>query len=358
METEVRISHGAEAVEGATRAISYSGFGLDVATGECVLASLSTFESHRGYEQRLAAAVTNRRTILGGWMTAAGGLNDLAVSVLHEEVQRVDSKTGFIKVTLDIHGPYGKKDLAQLRLNWKASADFFRALAQLPPEVRAERPLPLPEPSEADPTGAHAANAALWVADPRAGAMLAALDEHARAGTFDGPTALDLMRRVVIAHRVLVSGPAGYGTSFASPLSADDLAHTVSSFLGPPMSHQPVQAGVSAYDFAFDGRGERMSAALGALGIASYIGLGIGFSPGRMIAAELMKKPDVRAIRLVVSNIAGGSTYELWANNQPLGRAEGQLAMALNQGIAHSAYAVLERRVQRGWQVGYPELFT
>jgi hypothetical protein len=187
--------------------------------------------------------------------------------------------------------------------------------------------------------------------------MLAALDERARSGAMDPATALDLVRRVTMAHRVLVSGPAGQGSSMASPLSADDLAYTLANFLGNPVNRQELQPGMSAYDFAFDGRGERMSTALSAIGVASYVGLGIGFSPGRMIAAQLMKKPDVRAIRLVVSGLSGGCAYELWANNQPLGRAEGQLALALHQGIAHSAYPVLQRRVHHGWDVGYPQLF-
>ena len=70
-----------------------------------------------------------------------------------------------------------------------------------------------------------------------------------------------------------------------------------------------------------------------------------------------MKKDDVRAIRLCVANVPGGCSYELYANNKRLERGEGQLALGIHQGLAHSAYGVLERRCQVGWNVPYPQLF-
>ncbi len=357
VDTGLTVALGPHAAEIGARATAYAGIGLDLTSGECLLAGVASFESHRGYDQRTATIVTNRRTIFSGWMTAKGELNDVAVGVHHDEVHRVEAKRGALAVKLEVHGPRGVSDLSRLSVEYKGATDFFHALSQIPLGQRAEPPIPLPVAGADDPAGAQAANAGLWYPDARAGVMLHSLDQAAREGRMDGATALDLVHRVQLAHRTMVSGCAGYGHALMSAMSADDLAFCLANFLGPPIGRQMLQGNVAAYDFRYSDNDPQMSRALAAVGVAAYVGLGVGFSPGRMIAAQLMKKDDVRAIRLCVADVPGGCSYELYANNKRLERGEGQLALGIHQGLAHSAYDVLERRCRLGWNVPFAQLF-
>lgn len=231
---------GQASVTGA-RAVAYGGAGLDLACGECLLAGIGSHQSERGFEHRLAAAITNRRTIVGGWSSVKGVLNDVRAWVMHDEVLGLDAKTGLVSAKFDVHTPRGPVELVHL---------------------------------------------------------------------------------------------------------------------GQPMSYQSPQPGLHWLDFRLDPRRDAIGGALKALGIASFIGLGIGFSPGGMIAAEIMKKQPVHAIRFVYADAPGGCAYEMHANGRRLEHGEAEMAHAIHQLLLHAAWPVLERRCHVGWGQAYAQLFA
>jgi hypothetical protein len=342
----------------AARVAAYSGSGLDVANGECLLAGICTYSSDRGYEHRMVGAVTNRRTLFGGFSTAKGALNDARGSVDHEAVMGVDGKGSLVFTKCDVLTPTGPQNFAPLKGRCPDIEKFFAGLARIPFGQRADPPMPLPTPSPEDPTGAHAALASLWFPDERTHALLASVIAAVNEGALDLASAIDLVRRLQIAHRSTFSGPASYGQSFLSPLSADDLAHVLIGAFGQAMAYGNPQPGVHCLDIRIDPKRDAISPALKALGIASFIGLGIGFSPGGMIAAEMVKKPPVHAIRFVYYDVQGGCAYEMYANGKRLEQGEGEMAHAIHQLLLHSAWPVLERRCRVGWQTPYPQLFA
>ena len=169
---------------------------------------------------------------------------------------------------------------------------------------------------------------------------------------------MDLVTRLQIAHRSLCSGVAAAGQAFLSPLSADDLGHVLVGAFGQPMGYSNPQPGMHCLDLRIDPNRDTLSPALKALGIASFFALGVGFSPGRMIAADMMKKQPVHAIRVVYYDVQGGCAYELFANGRRLEVGEAEMAHAIHQLLLHSAWPVLQRRCRVGWQTPYQQLFA
>lgn len=218
----------------ASEAVARSGFGLDLYSGERVLAALAVLDS-RG---RIAVAVTNHRTIVGG----AG----IAISVRHEEVVGVVVGGG----RLELRTTVGTRDLTSLLPAGDSLVEFFRALASTPPRERAEPPCPTFTPGGADPTGAHGAMRELWSNDPSAATMLGEIARRSRSGDLDEGAAQDLVGRVVLAHRARCCGAAAFGSSFLSPLPAADFGELALSVLGTPLRRMPTTAGVDKMEFA------------------------------------------------------------------------------------------------------------
>ena len=358
MKSELEVALFGAAVGPAARAASYAGTGIDVVNGECLLAGMFTYEESRGYGNRFVAAVTNRRTIFGGWSTAKGFLNDVRNAVEHDAVMGIDAKQSMLSAKCDVHTPYGPKDFGNFWSRYKEIENFFRGLLQIPVGYRSDPSTPLPGPTPDDPTGAHAALASLWFPDERTHALLAATIDAYHQNTIDLASAVDLVGRLQIAHRSMCSGVAASGQSFLSPLSADDLGHVLMGAFGRPMGYGNPQPGVHCLDVGIDPTRDSLSPALKALGIASFVGLGIGFSPGGMIAAEMLKKQPVRAIRFTYWDVQGGCAYEMHANGKRLEVGEAEMAHAIHQLLLHSAWPVLERRCRIGWQTPYPQLFA
>ena len=215
----------------ASEAVARSGFGLDLYSGERVLASLAV----RG---RTAVAFTNHRTIVGG-----GGI---AISVRHDEVVGIAVAAG----KLELRTTLGTRDLTPLLPASDSVVAFFRALASTDPRERAEPPCPTFTPGGADPTGAQGAIRELWSNDPSAAMMLGEIARRSRSGDLDEGAAQDLVGRVVLAHRARCCGAAAFGSSFLSPLPAADFGELVLSVLGTPMRRMSMSAGVERMEFA------------------------------------------------------------------------------------------------------------
>jgi hypothetical protein len=358
MQGELEVGLFGNAQGPAARAAAYAGCGVDVANGECLLAGIYTYDENRGFEHRLVGAVTTRRTIFGGWSTVKGSLNELRGSVDHDEVIGFEAKTGLVSAKCEVLTVRGPQNFLGLWSRYPEIEVFFRGLLQIPAGHRGEPPTPLAAPTPDDPTGAHAALASLWFPDDRTHALLAATIDAVHRGAVDLGSAVDLVARVQVAHRSMCSGTAAAGHAFLSPLGADDLGHVLAGVLGPPLAYGNPQPGVHCMDLRIDTTRDALSPALRALGIASFFALGVGFSPGRMIAADMMKKPAVNAIRVVYYDVAGGCAYELFANGRRLECGEAELAHALHLLLLHSAWPVLERRCRSGWAMPYAELFA
>jgi hypothetical protein len=341
-ELEVGLFGGA-AVPGA-RAVAYGGQGLDLAGGECVLAAIGSHAEPQGFHHRLGVAITNRRTIYGGWSSIKGNYNDVRATVMHEEVVGLDMKKSLVSLKFDVLTPRGPQNLVHFFAKVPEAEAFFRGLAQIPFGHRAEPALPLVAPSSGDPIGAHAALASLWYQDDRASAMIGALHHVFERGAIDPGTAVDLIGRVLLAHRAVPSGPAGWGNGFLSPICADDLGHVLCGALGQPLRYEQPQPGMHWLDFRYDPQRDTLSPALAALGIASFFALGIGFSPGRMIAAEMMRKQPLNVIRFAFADVQGGCAYEIYGNGRRIEPVEAELGHAFHQLLVHAAWPVLERR--------------
>jgi hypothetical protein len=218
----------------ASEAVARSGFGLDLYSGERVLASLAVDHS-RG---RIAVAFTNHRTIVGG----AG----IAISVRHDEVIGVVDGDG----RLELRTTSGARDLTPLLASGDAVVAFFRVLTSTDPRRRVEPPCPTFSPGGTDPTGAHGAIHELWSNDPSAAAMLDEIARRSRSGDLDEGAAQDLVGRVVLAHRARCCGAAAFGSSFLSPLPAADFGELVLAVLGTPLRRMPTSAGVERMEFA------------------------------------------------------------------------------------------------------------
>lgn len=342
----------------ASRAVAYAGAGLDLVGGEYPLAAIATYDDQRGFEHRLGVVITTTRTIMGGWSSIKGQLNDVRNVVGHDEIVRVDAKAGMLAQHCDVITTRGPQKFVVPFAYFPEIEGFFRGVLALSPADRRDAGAPLAQPSAADPTAAESAIAGLWCDDTRAAELLRAIAGYAAAGRLAVEHAIDFVGRVTLAHRAAAMGPAAYGTAFLSPLSADDLGNLLVGALGTPLGYATVAQGTHALEFRYDPQRDQLSPALAALGIASFVGLGIGFSPGRMIAAEMMRKPRLDVIRIVYADVAGGCAYEIFGNGRRLELTEGELAHALHQLVIHSALGVLERRVHMGWQVPYAELFS
>lgn len=342
---------GAEAVAGC-------GEGLDLHAGERVLAAMLARETPKGYEHRLACAITDRRTVLSGYSSMKGGHNAKRFSLRHDQVMQVESKEGVLSNFVALISPHGKFELTFPDATSMLDG-FYRTMAmQVPYAGRCEPPTPFLTPSEADPAGAQSAAQALWVQDTQAAGLLALIDQRTKSGEWSTDVGRDLAGRVVLAHRSRCGGPGMHEGGWISPMSAQDFGHTLTSIFGPPTAHQVPQPGTDWLDFYVDPNRDPFGPVLDALGVASYFALGVGFAPGKVIAHALMKKQPVTQLRFMFNEGQGFSRFQIQTPpGVPLERVDAFMAHRAHQALIHSACRVLERRCELGWQVPYEQLF-
>ncbi len=358
MDSEFQLVLSAQACPIAAEAVAHSGVGLDHFNGEYILAAMLQRETPRGYEHRLCGAITDRRLIVGGWSSIIGGYNDTRFSVGHADVAQAEWKATAFQNHLKLTTHQGQLHTVTFPAATKHLGPMYQQMASVPPQLRVTPGAPMPQPSAEDPAGCLAVGGALWREDPRASAMLATVDQQVRAGQLDPAAGYDLAGRVLLLHRSALSGPGGNGHQWLSPLSSGDLVHLMASFLGAPMQLQPLYQGFHSYQFRVDPQRDALGPVLTGLGIAAYVGLGVGFSPGKVIAHQMMQKKPLTEFRLSVGDATGCSMYTLDGPKGRLENGEGMYAHGLHQALIHSAYTVLERRVHYGWQVDYASLFA
>jgi hypothetical protein len=214
---------------------------------------------------------------------------------------------------------------------------------------RRRRPLApasdvLPSPSGCVPPNveqlARWARAGLYFSDPRAEQLLDAIATRTAASELSAEAGAELTFRVLVAHRTAGDGPARQEEAWVSAMPADDLAAIVTRALGPPLSGVP-EPGTRSLEFAFDERRNTVSTAATALGIASYVGFGVGLRPGRVIANALLSKRRVDRLRFTIADRPGYSLYMIHAEDVPLEKRDSLLARRLHLLLARAAFSML-----------------
>jgi hypothetical protein len=342
---------GAEALAGA-------GVGLDLHNGERVLAAVLSRETPKGHEHRLAAAITDRRTVLSGWSSTKGGHNNTRGNVLHSDIQRIDTKDSMLSSHVTLIGSQGKVELTFPPVT-AMLATFYRSMVdQIPPHARIEPNTPLLWPSHQDRVGLSAAGVALWVNDSDAQRMLGTIASSFASGQVNQQVAADFAARVVLAHRARASGPGMVNGQWVSPMCAQDLGMTLARVFGTPTAHTQPQPGWESLDFAVDPSRDPIGTAVSALGVASWAALGVGFAPGKMLAGALLKKQPITQVRVVFGDTGSFCSYLLYYPGGNLEVGDAMMAHQLHQLLIHMSYDVLHRRVQYGWNMPYHELVS
>ena len=355
---ELLLSRFADARGHGTEAVTGSGVGLELASGERILASALSVDRPKGHEHRLAVAITDRRTAISGWSDIAGPLthNSRRFSVLHADVDAVDVKTGMLKHHVALLAGASRHELPLGELVAPLGAFYQALVAQIPKASRLEPPAPLLTPGESDPTGARGAVRALWSEDPLARQMLEALERNHRERGMPVEMARDLAARVVLLHRSAQGAPAMRDGRWISPLSAGDLGHTLVRIFGAPTAQEAPQPGVTLLDFRLDPRRDVLADAVTALGVASYVAAGVGFAPGKVLAGAMLRKQAVTQLRVMFAEQAGGAAYKLLAPALPLEQCDARIAARVHLALTSAAYPVLVGRAERGWAPSYAEL--
>ncbi|MCB9594054.1 MAG: hypothetical protein H6719_15075 [Sandaracinaceae bacterium] len=356
-ETYLSLFDGAAAV--GAEAIAGSGVGSDHFAGERILASVLYRDTPKGHEHRLSLAITDRRTALSGWSSISGPMtfNEKRGSVLHAELTGVEVKSSLLSNKITLRHARGALELTFGEANAPLGA-FFQAIGSIPPQHRGEPPTPFVTPSEPDPTGASAAAAGLFVEDHEARSMLGQVAASAAQGNLDAAAGQDFVGRVLLAHRTRAGGPGMRDERWISPMSSQDLGHTLVRVFGQPTAHQQPQPGVEMLDFRIDPRRDYLGAAMTALGVASKITFGIGVSPGKAIANVLMKRREVTELRVLFADLPGCCAYRLFGHGVPVEQVDARVAQRIHEVLIASAYPVLARRAAYGWGVAYDALWS
>ncbi len=343
--TNVKV--GPEAAAWGSEACAFSGSGLDLYRAEHVLAAVRFHIQPRGTLHLAVLALTNTRLVLGGYASVKNERNALAATVGYEHMSAVKFEKSFFKgATLEVYGPSGMVSLIEVYRD--ALGEFFRALGALPPGTRAEPGMDAVRPTSADPSGAAAARGEMWAADPAIESTLHRIALATQRGELEAGQALDLVGRAVIAHRAPLQGPAGFGDGFAAAATGAEFPALLAELLGPPIGYQQGPNGALYIDFGVP-QSQGLPHALTALGLASFVGLGVGFSPGGVLARELLAKPPLRSIRVLARDSSGGTYYALFdgGTGQPLHTTEGIWAHGIHQTLAHHGRTALLRRVSQ-----------
>lgn len=350
------VPHGAEAVAG-------SGVGLDHFRGERILCSAHLRFTPSRHEHRMALAITDRRTVLGGWSDIKDNFNGKRFSIPHADLVATASEDGLLARSLGLVTATGKFE-APLGSSEgiKALDAFYRGMiGEVPPAARVEPPTPFPAPSADDPAGARAAADALWFEDPRARQMLQALAAKARTGEMEASVAADLVSRVVLAHRSRGGGAGMQDALWISPMSVADFGHTLLRIYGTAQQHGEPHPGVHSADFGFDPKRDPIVTVLDGVDVASYFVLGVGLAPTRLIggaiAEAIMRKDPIRQLRFVFGERPGFTGYQIHTPGRVLEDHDAQMAHRIHHALGYFAYAVLERRCALGWGPAYADLW-
>lgn len=355
--SEFTLALHAQATTIAAEAVAGCGLGLDHFNGEHVLAAMLQRETPRGYEHRLTCAITDRRTVVSGWSSIKGGYNDTRFTIPHAEIARVVVKDSLLANYVKLYSVRGSEHMLTFASATKLLGPLYEALGSLHPQARVAPSLPLPLPSPDDPAACAATNHSLWRPDPAITAALGHIDRLVREGGIAPASGYDFACRLLLLHRSAISGPGSNGVSWLSPMSGGDLARTVGSMFGPPVQHQDTPDGWSWYHFRVDPQRDELSPVLTGLGVAAYVGLGVGFSPGGLIAHQMMKREPLTGFRLGAMDTSACCMYSLDGPRGRLEQCEAMFAHQLHQAMIHSAYRVLERRCICGWETDYSGLF-
>ena len=80
--------------------------------------------------------------------------------------------------------------------------------------------------------------------------------------------------------------------------------------------------------------------------------------PGKAIARALMKRREVRNLRVLFADLPGCAGYKLSGEGVPLEQIDSRMAQRIHAGLNAAAYAVLGRRTELGWSARYDQLWT
>lgn len=357
-ETEFQLAVVQGAPELGAEAVAGCGQGLDHYGGEHIIAAALLRELPRGYEHRVSLAITDRRTIVNGWSSIKGGYNELRFSIPHPALARVEVKQGMLSNCVKLFTHDGQERQLIFPAATQMLGQLYQAMAYVHPQARVAPPIALPQPSADDPAAARAAEAALWRLDPQASRALAHVDQLTRGGQIDAASGYDFVCRMLLTHRSAMGGPGHNGQAWISAMSAKDLGHTFTNIFGAPTQYQVGQDGWAWHEFRLDPQRDPLGGALTALGVAAYVGLGVGFSPGRAIAHQMMKRTPITSIRVGIRDANACSMYLVQGPKGGLEHSDANMAHRLHQALIHSAYKVLDRRAVLGWTVDYHQLFA
>ncbi len=344
-EGPTHIITGSDAATRGAQACAFAGAGLDLHRGEHTLAAVRMHMEPRGATHLVVLALTNTRAVLGGFASIKNERNAIAASVHYDQIAQVKFEKSFIKgATLELLTQAGAVSLMEVYRD--ALGAFFQDLGAIPAGSRGQPGVDALRPSTDDPSGALTVRAELWTPDPLVEDVLERVHQAVTQGGLAPAAGLDLTGRAVVAHRAQLQGPGGFADGFASAATSAALPSIIAELLGPPVGGQQGPDGTHYVDFAVP-QAQGLPPALAALGIASFVGLGVGFSPGRMIASQMLAKPPLTGIRLVARDASGATYYALFNTNtgQPLHHSEAMWAHGIHQLIAHHGPTSLQRHV-------------
>jgi hypothetical protein len=342
-------------------AVSGSGTGLDLHGGERVLAGLLHRDTPKGHEHRLCTVITDRRTFVSGYSSTSGGFNDRHQVIEHAHLAKVEIKDGILETAINLYTAHGKCQLPYEPV-LKPLGHFYQSLMQLPQSARVVPPTPFFEATAEDPTGIDGALASMWQQDPEASGMLQGIRQNHQTGHFDDATAVDLAKRIVLAHRGRMGGLASSHNAWLCPLSSGDMIGVLMGSLGYPVAQQPSPQG-HVLDFRIDPKKRTFVTAGDVAGVAAYAVVGVGFSPtsviGGAIAQQIMKREQVTSLRITCGDTTCASWFQVLANgHRPLAMVDSMLGLSLHQYLLHHSYPVLGRRAMKGWGVPFEQLFS
>lgn len=348
-----------------TEALVGTATGLDLIAGERLLAATRSVMRPGGYEHRVACAITDRRTVVAGWSnfmgrSPGGPTNERRFNLEHHHVVgATPKKPSFSKpARIEIQVGAQMVTLPCLDLDIDAMGAFYAGLTHIAPQMRAEPRQPLVATSEADPMGFDAVEAGLWYGDERTRRIVGALRASHGAGMPD-EMAADLLRRTVVAHRAGAAAPMMMRDGrWLSPLSRDDFGHNLVRILGPPVGHAQVAPEVQAIDFYLPPGQDPVGGAARALGVASFLTLGVGFSPAKMLVAAAAGRKPVTQLRVLLGATDVGTGFQLVTPSGPLEQVDSLLATQLLDVLSAAAFPVLQKRAEQGWAPDFGQLMA
>ncbi|HXK17513.1 MAG TPA: hypothetical protein VNG33_06915 [Polyangiaceae bacterium] len=327
--------------------------GLDHFGGEYVLAAVQD----RG-PTRVSLAITDRRTICSGWAKNSGK-GTLRFCIPHAELARVELKQRMLSNHFRLVHSSGSEHKVSMPVVTEQLGRFYSALVEVPASRRVPANSGVPQPTATDPAACRAVTELLAFDDAPVRAILALTGERVHTGQLDATTGYDFACRALLLHRSTVSGPGFNAQQWLSPLCASDLVQVMAHFYGPPY-HQQHSGSWGLFDFRLDnpnsaGAG---SAVVTALGVASYLTLGVGFSPARVVGRQLAKPPALTGFRLVCSDMPSSTAYALQVRGAGLELSNVPLAVWIHQRANHMAQMVLHRRAAYGWALDFHTLIS